>query len=367
MILGVDISTYFEMLAAGAKYFDNGKEVDPLKIFKDQGVTHIRIRIWNDPYDENGNPYLAGTCDVDNFLKLGKLVSEKYGFKIIADFHYSDFWADPSKQFCPKAWTHLSFDEVKNELYKFTLDTLKKAKEMNLPIEYAQIGNETTNGMVFPFGQIRDEDYINCYKNVSELYKSGIKALKEVYPHALAIIHLENSCNQEKYKLYFDQLNLNKVPYDVIGMSYYPYWHGTPKALFENIEFCKKRFNKPVMIMELSYFFTLEDYRNIVDNHVGFTVNADEIKQRMPIEISKDGQVEYIKMMLKELKNHGVIGVNYWEPIWIPGKNICWASDASLKYIHETAVDTRNEWANQCLFDFNGNALPALKEFKIDD
>ena len=126
MILGIDASTYFEEINANAKYYENNKEVDPFTLFYQNGVNYARIRVWNDPYDEEKNPYLGGTCDIDNFIKLSKLLSSK-GYKILLDLHYSDFWADPGKQILPKAWQKMNVFELGEAIYDFTLDVLNKA------------------------------------------------------------------------------------------------------------------------------------------------------------------------------------------------------------------------------------------------
>lgn len=358
MILGIDVSTYFEELAAGNKYYQDGKEIDPLKLFKEQGVTHQRIRVWNDPYDENGVPYGAGTCDVNNFLKLSKLGYEKYGLRTVLDFHYSDFWADPGKQFCPKAWQNMSFEEAKKALYDFSIDVLTKAKKENLPIDFVQVGNEITNGMCYPFGRLGDDLPDRGYKELSELLTVGINAVHEIFPNAKAIIHLEGSCNQPKYQEYFDHLEKYHVPYDIIGMSYYAYWHGDIPELFDNIKMCQKRYGKPVMIVEIGYPYYLkmdiEESRRLT----GYPL-------AVPYPHSEEGQVNFLKDIFKRAKEVNLDGIFYWEPLWIPGPGINWGSEGSIKYTHEKIEGSlANEWP-ECLFDRHGNMLPGFKEFKL--
>ena len=204
MILGIDVSTYFEELAANAKYYDNDKEVDPLDMFTKNGVNYMRIRVWNDPYNEDGKPYLGGTCDVDNFIKLSKLALSK-GYKILLDLHYSDFWADPGKQMLPKKWVNKSLEEVSKLLYDFTIDTLTKAKNEGIDIELIQIGNEITNGICWPIGRLIEHESgpRTNYENLAVLLKSGIKAAKEIFPNVKTILHLERSYDQVVYKEFF--------------------------------------------------------------------------------------------------------------------------------------------------------------------
>ena len=368
MKLGIDVSTYFDEKAIGAKYFYNGKEVDPLKLFREHNnVSLMRIRLWNDPHDEEGHDYLAGTCDLNKVIDLCKLAKD-YGYEILLDFHYSDFFADPGKQFCPKEWIGLSFDEVKDKLYNFTKKSLETLKNKGFDIPYCQIGNEITNGMVWPYGQLGEGDPRSGYDNLSALLSTGIKALKEVYPHSKAIIHLERSYDQKVYYEYFSNIIKYGVNFDIIGMSYYPYWHGSFDELFSNIQMLKKEFKKDVMVVELGYGFTYEDYIKTGSQAqlVFVSSDLDQFNRPLPYPITRDGQVAFIREFLKRAKENGVIGVCYWEPLWIPGENICWASEYALKYVHEESKSTRNEWANQCLFDYEGQSLPALEEFKID-
>ena len=368
MILGIDISTYFEEERINhPSYFVNGQKVDPIQFMVDQGIRYLRTRIWNRPYDDEGHPYLAGTADLDNYIKLAKLC-QGYGFKFVADFHYSDFWADPGKQTCPKDWLNLPFEKVEENVYKFTKESLLKIKEAGLDTEFVQIGNEITNGMIWPYGKLDEStDPRGNYGNLCRLLKAGIRGAKEAYPNIKIIIHLERSYDQYIYSEYFSHLNKYGVKYDIIGMSYYPYWHGTFEQFFANVNMCQKTFNKDVMVMELGYSFTLEDYitsgsqAQLVINEN----NVSEMLKTLPEPISPEGQANFVKRFLKLAKENSVKGVFYWEPFWVPGDGICWASKEGQAYIHEEGKSTRNEWCNQCLFDYSANALPALFEFNV--
>ncbi len=368
MILGIDTSTYFEEEEVKAKYYRDGKEVDPLKEFRNNNVSHMRIRIWNDPYSEDKKPYLGGTSDLDKAIRLSKIASS-YGYKLLWDFHYSDFWADPGKQICPKAWKDLTFEQVCKEVYKFTKECLIKAKENDLDISLVQIGNEITNGMIWPFGKL-DESTTprGNYEHLSLLLKEGVKAAREVFPKIKIIIHLERSYDQVVYAEYFDHLKQYNVDYDIIGMSYYPYWHGTFKQFFANVNMCQQRFNKDVMVMELGYSFTLEDYILNNNGQAQLVVNGNskDLISNLPYPITKQGQAQFIEEFLKLAKENNVKGVFYWEPMWIPCEDkICWASKEGQAYIHEEGKSTRNEWSNQCLFDYKGEMNPSFDKFKI--
>lgn len=366
MKLGIDVSTYYEELAAGVKYYIKGKEVEPLHEFLNNGVKYSRIRLWNNPYSLDGKPYLGGTTDMDNFVKLAKHMAS-LGYEIILDIHYSDFWADPGKQTLPKAWTNLTFEELKKEVYKFTKETLERTKAEGIKLSHIQIGNEITNGFMWPLGRLfenGDKERTN-YENFTSLLKEGIKATRELMPETKIIIHLERSYDIKVYDEVFSNLKKYDVDYDFIGMSYYPYWHRSFDELFANVEFCKKKFNKEVIIAEVGYGFTMEDYIKNNNGQPQLKIDVNSGEYYVPYPLTKEGQKEFIKEFLKRCIEHNIDMAIYWEPIWIPGENICWASKEGQEYINEAGKSTRNEWANQCLFDYQGEATPAFFEYKI--
>ena len=372
MRLGIDVSTYLEELASGAKYYKeiDGKliSIDPLDEFVINGVKSMRIRLWNNPYN-NGIKYLGGTCDIDNFLSLAKLAISK-GYTIYLDFHYSDFWADPGKQTKPKAWEGLNFSELVNEVYQYTIDTLKLIKANGIDLEMIQVGNEITNGMLWPDGRLIEHgtNPRTNYENLSLLLKAGLNACKEIYPNALRMLHLERSYDKKTYTEFFKEMEKYNAPYEVIGASYYPYWHGTMDELMDNLTTQRKLFGKKLVIAEVGYAFTLEDYIYNNNGVINLVVNKDNLEsfgfvKKYPF--TKDGQERFIKDFLKKCLDNSIDGVYYWEPVWIPGDNICWASIEGQKYINELGKSTRNEWSNQCLFDYKGVMNKAFMAYKL--
>ena len=361
MILGVDLSTYLEELEHGAKYYDGEKEIDPLDAFVQNGVSSVRIRVWNDPYSESGEPYLAGNCGVDNYIKLAKLVKCR-GWDIMMDFHYSDFWADPGKQMIPKAWISYGIDEMVDAVYEFTKECLTTAVTEGVAPEYIQVGNEITNGMLWPIGKLTEgEGERGNYDSLCRLIDAGCRACREIVPKAKIVLHLERSNDKAVYSEFFSKMERAGVDYDVIGASYYPYWHGTPDELFENLENCR-RFGKEIMVVELGYGFTTRGYvlggeerRLVIDPQRAYVPGLTEIYPMTP-----EGQASFIKDFINKARDFGIDGVYYWEPLWIPGEGICWASEAGQAYIGEEGKSTSNEWANQCLFDYEGKKLPAF-------
>ena len=364
MILGIDVSTYLEELSHGAKYYDGEKEIDPLDAFAVNGVNYMRIRVWNNPYSPDGEPYLAGTCDLDNYVRLGKLAKAK-GYHLYMDLHYSDFWADPGKQFIPKEWEGYGLDEMAEAVYSFTRHCLEVASREGVAPELIQVGNEITNGILWPIGKLEIDGKRGNYESFIKLISAGCRACREALPEAKIMLHLERSNDKTVYQEFFSEMDAAGVEYDVIGASYYPFWHGLPEELFANLRECR-RFGKEIMIAELGYGFTTEGYflkgrecRLVVDESLSRVPGFTDIYPMTP-----DGQKEFIHYIIKRAREEGVDGIFYWEPIWIPGEGICWASEAGQRYIHEEGKSTHNEWANQCLFDYEGRKLPAFDKFK---
>jgi arabinogalactan endo-1,4-beta-galactosidase len=365
MILGIDVSTYLEELERGAKYFDGSRQIDPLDAFAENGVDFMRIRVWNNPFGENGEPYLAGSCDMDNYVRLGRLAKAK-GYRLLLDFHYSDFWADPAKQFPPKAWAEYGIDDLETAVYEFTRECLTTAKAEGVAPDMIQVGNEITNGMLWPVGKLEIDGRRGNYDNFCRLVSAGCRACREVTPNAKIVLHLERSNDKEVYREFFTEMERADTDYDVIGASYYPYWHGTPEELFENLDACR-RFGKEIMVMELGYGFTTEAYsldgekkRLVIDAERAYVKGFTE---KYPV--TPEGQADFVRDFLAMAKSHGVGGVFYWEPLWLPGEGICWASETGQEYIGEQGKSTANEWANQCLFDYGGRKLPAFDEYSI--
>ena len=365
MILGIDVSTYLEELEHGAKFYDGEHEIDPLDAFRANGVDFMRIRVWNDPYGKDGSPYLAGNCDMDNYVKLGKLAKSK-GYRLLMDFHYSDFWADPGKQIIPKAWAEYDIDRMTDAVYEFTKECLTVARREGVAPDMIQVGNEITNGMLWPIGKLDlGEGKRGNYDNFCRLADAGCRACREITPEAKIVLHLERSNDKEVYQEFYSNMESHGIDYDIIGASYYPYWHGTPEELFANLRDCR-RFGKEIMIMELGYGFTTEAYslggeekRLVIDSERAYVPGFTE---KYPV--TPEGQTAFVRDFLATARANDIGGVFYWEPLWLPGEGICWASVAGQEYIHEEGKSTSNEWANQCLFDYCGQKLPAFDEYK---
>ena len=370
MKLGVDLSIQDELNELHPKYYYKGQEVDPFSFFSNHsGIKAVRLRLWNHPFDKDGNKFGGGTNDINTFLRLAKKAKEN-GMSILLDFHYSDFWVDPSRQKLSQIWENLSFNEVKEALYTFTKDTLLLCKKNKLDIFAVQIGNEITNGMVYPFGPIWSEytpENGGGFKGLAMLLKAGYKAVKEIYPNAKTICHLEHAGSNDMQDNFFTKIILEeKVEFDVIGESYYPYWHGGFPYFVDNITKLKEKFHKEIYVVEMGYEYA----ESLLANHHfenkdlgGDEFTVGNINGRVPFPITQDGQADYLKYFLKTCKKLGISYVFYWEPSWILMENNGWAKDAGQRYIGLEPTKAENDWANETLFDFNGNATKGADIF----
>lgn len=360
MIKGMDISTLLEEEACGAKYYDFGEEADLLAILKRYGVNSVRLRLWNDPYDADGTPYGAGTNDLDKTIRLAKRAKEA-GMGFLLDYHYSDFWADPGKQVVPKAWQGYTPDQLEQAVYEYTVETMTALKEADVAPTMVQVGNELTNGLLWPTGKKPNFDRLAKYIN------AGIRGVREVDEQVKIMIHLDNGGFNEMYVEWFDHFMERCEPFDIIGFSYYPFWHGTLDQLEYNMRDMAERYHKELVIAEVSMGFTMEDYRdreNDPEKKLKGMATKPELVEHLEYPMTKQGQADFMDDIMRRIKSvPGGLGFYYWEPAWIPVPGCGWANEAALAYTGE-AGPGGNEWANQALFDYDGNALPALRRIR---
>ncbi len=370
-IKGMDISTLIEEEKCGAKYYDDGKQDDLLKILKKYGCNSVRLRIWNNPYSENGEPYGAGTNDLSKTITLAKRAKAE-GIPFLLDFHYSDFWVDPGKQFVPKAWEGKNEEELIAAVYDYTKEVLCKLKAEGLVPYMVQVGNEITNGFLWPyfnraFGMPENFEGNYFNRNLALALSSGIKAVREYSPESIVMIHLDNGGNNELYRSWFDgYFEAGGADFDVIGLSYYPFWHGNLAALKYNLDDIAVRYGKQLVIAEVSMGFSLEDYRSYEGSDVSERkgmATTEKTLGGLDYPMTPEGQKDFMTKLCEIVKAvPGGLGMGYyyWEPGWVPVPGCGWATPASLEYIKDKGP-CGNEWANQALFDYDGNALPALK------
>lgn len=306
-IMGMDISSVITELGSGVVYKDySGKEInnvtDFCKFLAENGINHIRVRVWNDPYDSNGNGYGGGNNDVATAKKIAD-ACRSAGIKMLVDFHCSDFWTDPSKQMVPKAWKDYTVDEKAVAVEKFineSLNTIDASKDV---VDMVQVGNETTGGFI---GETNTEA-------MCKLFSAGSKGVKDYNSDVKVVIHVE-SPQKNTLTTWSDNLEKYNVNYDILGTSYYPYWHGTLSNLKDEISYVQTKHNKDAMVVETSYAYTLDDS----DGH-GNTVregnNDDSADATEPFTVQ--GQATFMRNLINAVNEADGLGVYYWEPAWI--------------------------------------------------
>ena len=368
-ILGMDASCVPSLENSGVKYYDhNGTEKDVYQILSENGINYIRVRIWNDPYDANGNGYGGGNCDLANAIAIGQRAT-KYGLKLLVNFHYSDFWADPGKQAVPKAWKDLDIDAKSEALYTYTKDCLEQLVAAGVDIGMVQVGNETNGALCGENGSAPDG-----WKNITQLMKAGSRAVREVCPDALVAIHFTNPERVGSYESYGKQLQEHQVDYDVFASSYYPYWHGTLSNLTTELNKITDQYGKKVMVAETSYAYSTVD----TDYH-GNTVGSGSSTGH-PYTVQ--GQADQIRDVIQAVADmHSGIGVFYWEGTWISVGGSSYQENAALwekygsgwasSFASEYDPKDAGQWYggcavdNQAFFDKDGKALESLKIFTL--
>ena len=370
-IFGMDISSVLAEEASGVRYCDfDGKETDLFRILADNGINTVRIRVWNNPYDDEGRGFGGGNCDIRTAVEIGRRAAA-CGMSLLVDFHYSDFWADPGKQMVPRAWKGMKIKQKKAAVYDYTLDCLKQLKEAGVSVRMVQLGNEIN-------GRLCGE---KTWMNISYIIQAGAQACREVFPDALIALHFANPENADSYRTYAAKMayyeEAGLVDYDVFATSYYPYWHGTLDNLSAILTEISETYGKKVMVMETSYAYTEEDTDfsgNTIDGGGGIVKDYPFTPQ---------GQANCIRNITDTVVNRtpAGIGVCYWEGAWITVGTDSWEEnhekwetfgsgwassyaavydpDDAGKYYGGSAVD------NQALFDAQGHPLESLKVFRL--
>ena len=364
-ILGMDVSSVLAEERSGVKYYDfDGTEKDLFAILAEYGINTIRVRVWNDPYDSAGRGYGGGNNDVDAAVEIGRRATAN-GMKLLVDFHYSDFWADPGKQYAPKAWAGMTIEEKTEATYAFTKESLEKLRDAGVDVGMVQLGNETNGAMAGEKNWFR----------IQYLMGAGAKAVREVYPEALVAVHFANPENAESYESYARKLDYYSLDYDVFATSYYPYWHGTLENLASVLGGIAEQYGKKVMVMETSYAFTPDD-----TDFSGNTISdGSAVVKNYPYTVQ--GQANSVRDVIETVNSIGGIGVVYWEGAWITvGTNSWeenhekwerdgsgWASSYAAEYDPRDAGQYYGGSAvdNQAFFDASGRALESLKLFSL--
>ncbi|RHA39959.1 arabinogalactan endo-1,4-beta-galactosidase [Cellulomonas rhizosphaerae] len=359
--MGVDVSTVLSQEESGVTYRGyDGHTADIFDVLAASGVNYVRIRIWNDPYDADGHGYGAGNVDVARALEIGERATAHH-MKVLLDFHYSDFWADPGKQTAPKAWAGFTVPQKAAAVTSFTTDALQRFKAAGVDVGMVQVGNETNGGVAGVTG----------YTDMATIFSAGSAAVRAVLPDALVALHFTNP--EKGYATV--AAAMAGVDYDVFASSYYPYWHGTLANLTTQLSTIASTYGKKVMVAETSWAYTMEDGD-------GFTNSIASAASAPQYPISVQGQATEVHDVIQAVADVGDagIGVFYWEPAWTPvgppsalASNITtwqtygsgWATSYAGGYdAGATGIEYGgSSWDNQAMFDFQGNPLASLKVF----
>lgn len=361
-IKGADISTLLEAEQHGAKFYNqNGQQQDAIAILKANGVNTVRLRLWVAPQDADGNTYGGGSNNLENTIALAKRVKAQ-GLKLLLDFHYSDFWTDPGKQFKPKAWEKMDYPQLKTAIHDYTRDTIARFKKEGVLPDMVQIGNEINGGILWPEGKSWGQGG-GEFDRLAGLLTAAIGGLKENLTdgeQVKVMLHLAEGTKNDTFRWWFDEITRRNVPFDIIGLSMYTYWNGPISALKANMDDISKRYNKDVIVVEAAYGYTLD--------------NCDNAENSFQAKEEKDGgypgtvqgQYDYIHDLMQaviDVPDQRGKGIFYWEPTWIAVPGTTWATKAGMKYIHDEWKEG-NARENQALFDCQGKVLPSITVFK---
>jgi arabinogalactan endo-1,4-beta-galactosidase len=333
--IGHDLSFAIQEAAIGSVYTDRGRAALPERILADHGANFVRLRLWLDPP--------GGYSNLASVLAMAER-ARAVGMQILLDFHYSDFWADPGKQITPAAWEHQDLTTLATTVRTYTRDVLAALAAQGTPAAMVQIGNEIRVGMLWPLGWA-DAWSGAGWGNLGTLLRAAAAGVADAPgPTPRIVIHFDQGGDNETARRFFDRVVEHRVPFDVVGLSYYPFWHGTITQLRANLADMATRYRKDVMIVETQYGWTLANG----DSLGNFLWQQSQVIPGYPA--TPGGQLAFVSDLVSALaavpEGRGA-GIFYWQPEWIPG--VGWTPGEG----------TPND--NLTMFDFSGAALPSVQ------
>ncbi|MFM1680572.1 arabinogalactan endo-beta-1,4-galactanase [Aeromonas salmonicida] len=357
-IKGADLSMLAEVEKHGGKFFDeHGNPQDAMAILKENGFNYIRLRLWVDPKDADGKPYGGGNNDLATTIELAKRAKAN-GMKFLLDYHYSDFWTDPARQNKPKAWASMNIDQLTEAVYQHTKTTMDAFAKAGVLPDMVQVGNEINGGMLWPEGKSWGQNG-GEFDRLAGLLNSGIKAVKEHGDQIKIMLHLAEGTKNDTFIWWFDEITKRKVPFDIIGLSYYIYWNGPMNALQYNMDDISKRYDKDLIVVEAAYGYTTANCDNAENNFT--SKEADDAGYPATVQGQANYLHDLLQVVTKVPEGRGK-GVFYWEPAWLPTPGATWATKAGMKYNSDDWKEG-NARENQSLFDCQGKVLPSIKAF----
>ena len=347
MDFGTDLSFTPQELAAGAAFSYNGKRGTPVTITREAGANYVRMRVWVNPP--------AGYSDLASDLALARQVHAA-GMKIYLDIMYSDFWADPQHQDIPAAWAGQDLGQLTATVRSYTQQVITAFAKQGTPVDLTSIGNEIRNGILWPVGEVNCTD-CGGWDNLAQLLKAGVAGAEAGNPagHKLLIMmHYDQGGDQALSSAFYSQLTAHGVPFDVIGLSYYPFFHGAISAMRANVDALATQFRKPIVIAETQYPWTLANGNSPLGDSTGdFVWQTSQLSAGYPA--SPGGQLSFVTdelSILAQVPGGLGAGLFYWAPDWIPG--VPWEPGAN--------IGSPN--VNLTLFNFEGAALPSIGIFQ---
>jgi arabinogalactan endo-1,4-beta-galactosidase len=345
-VLGADVSSLNKSEDLGGTYYDDRCGIhhrcsrSALKILREHGASHIRLRVWVDPAD--------GYHEKGELLRMARR-ARAAGLKVLVDLHYSDSWADPGQQGKPAAWASYTVEELRQAVYDYTFDICYSLKAQATAPDMIQLGNELNSGMLWPDGHTWDPPQ---WENLASFLKAGYEAVKACSPHTKVMLHLANGGDNGLYRWWFDNITAQGVQFDVIGASYYGFWHGSLGDLQRNLNDVSARYGKDVVVAETGYPFTLAD----ADGWPNLIGNPDQLVAGY--SATPEGQAANFRdviSMVRAVPNGRGLGVCYWDATWIAVPGNGW---------NPVDPSSGNAWENQALFDFDHRPLPAMDLFR---
>lgn len=358
-VWGVDLGMLAEVESKGGQFYQDGVEGDAVEILADAGSNLVRLRLWVDPYTIDGLPYGGGTNDLQSTIAAAQRAKAE-GMDVLLDFHLSDWWADPGTQTKPKAWRDLTYPQLLTTVQDYTEDVMTQMRAAGVVPEMVQMGNEISAGILWDEGRIGGA--VTDFQPLGELLSAGFAGVDDALlpgEDVEKILHIDHGGDNNLYRWWFDGVIAAGVDFDIIGLSYYPFWHGTMGELKNNLNDLASRYGKELLIVETAYGWTLDDGDGLINSFY----TAEEAAGGYPATVQ--GQTDFLRDLrdiVQAVPGGLGRGIVWWEPAWLPVEGAHWGTEAG-KEDNDDSGTLSNPWDNQTLFDFDGNALSTLEVF----
>jgi arabinogalactan endo-1,4-beta-galactosidase len=337
VIRGADLSSLLEVEAVGARFRDGDRSAPVEQLLAARGADAVRLRLWVDPASAHGG--LASA------LALARR-SRDVGLRVLLDLHYSDTWADRSNQIVPARWLGLCGSGLVEAVRAYTREVVEAFAGQGTPVEMIQIGNEVTSGMLWPHGQIYREGHEH-WTDFVELVNAGVQGAREGGDPRV-VLHIDRGGDNGGARYFYDHVTAAGTDFDVIALSYYPFWHGSLAVLQDNLADLAARYGKDVLVAETSYPWFLP-----WDDGPYFVSRPDQLPDGARFPATPQGQAAYfeaLRAVVDAVPDGRGLGFLAWEPAWLPG--MAWEHGEE------------NPYGNLTMFDRTGEGLSSLAAFR---